>query len=688
MPPSPAARFRPSSPTIPAKTVRQNISLRRPGGFGDAGAKRLPEQGGEMSVETKNLGDEAGRAGSGSLVVAGVAALGIVYGDIGTSPLYAFKVAAETAGGGGPLGADPVPVLGILSLIVWSLLLVIAVKYVLLVMRADNHGEGGILALLALVRPWSAAGTVQRRWLIAIGIFGATLLYGDGVITPAISVLSAVEGLEVVGAGFTPWVKPITVTILIALFLVQCRGTAVIGRWFGPVMLVWFGVIAILGIGGILRAPQVLSALDPEWALALVGRDGWLAFLVFGAVFLALTGGEALYADMGHVGRRSIRLTWFLVVLPALLLNYAGQAAVMLAEPGAIGNPFFRLAPDALQLPMVVLATVATVIASQSLISGVFTLTRQAVAMGLWPRMKIVQTSAEGYGQIYLPVINYGLMVFALGVVLVFKSSDDMAAAYGIAVSGTMLITTLLLAVAMRQVWGWPRAAVLPLAIGFAAIDLGFFVSNLFKLPQGGWLPLAAGVVVFLLMRLWERGSCYLHDRVAAMTEPVAVFLEGLAAGGIIRTPGVGVFLTRTAADVPEVMQHHVKHNQVLDQHVIILTIAGHEIPRVPSRERYSAVALGDGLWRVTAHYGFMQTPNLPVVVRRCVAEVLKLDLDPDDVSYFVGHERVVASDDNPAFSGLSEWLFAFMAHNVADVSDYYRIPGHQVVEIGIRIDI
>ncbi len=641
-----------------------------------------------MSIQTRAPGDEARQAVPASLVTAGVAALGIVYGDIGTSPLYAFKVAAETAGNGAPLGADPVPVLGVLSLIVWSLLLVIAFKYVLLVMRADNHGEGGILALLALVRPWSASGTARRRWLIALGIFGATLLYGDGVITPAISVLSAVEGLEVVASGFEPWVKPITIVILVALFWVQYRGTATIGRWFGPVMLVWFGVIAVLGVGGILRAPQVLSALNPEWALALIARNSWVAFLVFGSVFLALTGGEALYADMGHVGRRPIRVTWFSVVLPALVLNYAGQAGVILTDPGASANPFFRLAPDALQIPMVILATMATVIASQSLISGVFTLTRQAIAMGLWPRMKIVQTSAGGYGRIYLPVINYGLMLLTLGVVLAFKNSDDMAAAYGIAVSGTMLITTLLLAVAMRQVWGWSHLLVLPLAAGFCAIDLCFFTSNLFKLPQGGWLPLAAGIVIFLLMRLWERGTRYLHGRVAEMAEPVPVFLERLATGGVIRTPGIGVFLTRTAADVPEVMQHHVKHSQVLDQTVIILTIASHERPQVPSRERYTAVPLGDGLWRVTAHYGFMQTPNIPVVVRRCVEEVLKLDLDPEDVTYFVGRERVIASDDNPAFSGISEWLFAFMAHNVADASDFYRIPESQVVEIGIRIDI
>ncbi len=640
-----------------------------------------------MMVRHESDGDEAGRAGSGALAAAGVAALGIVYGDIGTSPLYAFRVAMQTAGGSGPVGGDLVPVLGVLSLIVWSLLIVVALKYVMLVMRADNHGEGGILALLALVRSADTSGG-RGRLLIALGIFGATLLYGDGVITPAISVLSAIEGLEVATPVFTPWVKPIAVGVLIGLFLVQHRGTAVISRFFGPVMLLWFVALGVMGVAGILRAPQVLAAIDPSWALALAKRDIWLAFLVFGAVFLALTGGEALYADMGHVGRRPIRYTWFLVVLPALVLNYSGQAAVVLAAPGDLGNPFFRLAPDGLTLPLVALATAATVIASQSLISGVFTLTRQAIHMGLWPRMKIIQTSAEGYGQIYLPVVNFALLLLTLGVVLVFKNSDDMAAAYGIAVSGTMLITTLLLAVAMRRLWAWPMALVVPLAGIFAVTDLGFFASNLAKVPAGGWLPLAGGIAVFLAMRLWERGSHYVSGQVAKLCEPVPAFLLRLSEKGVLRPPGLAVFLTRAITDIPEMLRLHVQHNRVLPEHVILLNIVGHAVPRVSSRKRLSVMSLGGGLWRAEAHYGFMQTPNITVAVRRCAEEILGLNIDPDTFTYYVGHERVVADDDNPAFSGFQEWLFAFMARNAAEASDFYRIPEDQVVEVGVRIDI
>ena len=640
-----------------------------------------------MGNETTSAADEQHQVDKQPLALAALAAIGIVYGDIGTSPLYAFKVAAEQAAGGGPV--DAVAVLGILSLIVWSLLFVVALKYVVFVMRADNHGEGGIMALLALVRARSRAPGTGRNALIVIGIFAATLLYGDGVITPAISVMSAIEGMEVVTSAVTPWVKPLTAAILIGLFLLQCRGTAVIGRLFGPVMVMWFGTIAVLGLSGIAEAPWVLSAcLDPHWAIALVARAPWVAFLVFGAVFLALTGGEALYADMGHVGRRPIRLTWFGLVLPALVLNYAGQAGILLSQPGEIGNPFFRLAPGWAEIPLVVLATLATVIASQALITGVFTMTRQAINMGLWPRLKIVQTSSEGYGQVYLPTVNYGLMILTLGVVLVFKSSDDMAAAYGIAVSGTMLGTTVLLSVVMRQLWGWSLAAVVPLAGLFCLIDLGFFTSNLFKVPEGGWLPLAGGIAVFMMMRLWESGSAYVAGRLAEVAEPVSAFLARLAAGEIGRRPGVSVFLTKTPADVPEIMQHYVRHSPILPETVLILHIVMHEVPRVPSRERLTVTALGDGLWRVEAHYGFMQTPNVPVAVRHWAMEHLKTDADADDFTYFVSHERVIASDDNPAFSGFSEWLFAFMARNAAEASDFYRITEDQVVEIGLRIDI
>jgi len=636
----------------------------------------------------ESLGSTADQPVPRSLVVAAVAALGIVYGDIGTSPLYAFRVAAQAASGGAPIGADPLPILGTLSLIIWSLLLVVALKYVVLVMRADNQGEGGILALLALVGSVVPSQSALGGRLILLGLFGAALLYGDGVITPAISVVSAVEGLELVTTALTPWIKVIAVAILVALFWAQHRGTAIISRLFGPVMVLWFLVIGALGIGGMVQAPQVWQALDPSWALALARHDLWLAFLVFGAAFLALTGGEALYADMGHVGRRSIRLTWFALVLPALVLNYAGQAAVALSTPGPLGNPFFRLAPAGFELPLVLLATLATVIASQSLISGVFTLTRQAIHMGLLPRMKIVQTSAEGYGQVYLPVVNYSLMILTLAVVLVFKSSDDMAAAYGIAVSGTMLITTLLLGVAMRRVWGWPLALVAPLTAVFLIIDLGYFSSNLVKVPEGGWLPLVAGAGIFLLMRLWQRGSTYIRQRLASLSEPVPQFLERLAGGSVHRHPGLAVFLTRTSSDIPESLYLHVQRNHALAEQVIVLHVVSHLVPRVPSRQRLTVAPLGNGVWRAEAHYGFMQLPNIAVVARRCAEDLFQAPVDPDQIIYYVRQDRVIANADNPAFSGLSEWLLALLSRNAAEASDFFRLPAHQVVEVGIRIDI
>ncbi|MBF0562703.1 MAG: KUP/HAK/KT family potassium transporter, partial [Alphaproteobacteria bacterium] len=421
-----------------------------------------------MSIDTIANDTDHGPASHG-LLAAGLAALGIVYGDIGTSPLYAFKVALIAAAGTAtPTAAHA---LGVLSLIIWSLLIVISLKYVVFVMRADNHGEGGILALLALLKPWSGKDGQRRRAVLATGIFGAALLYGDGVITPAISVMSAVEGLDVVTPMFAHYVKLLTAVILIALFVLQRRGTAKIGNLFGPVMVMWFFTIAVLGVAGIARAPQVLRAIDPFYAIDLMRQGGAATLLVFGAVFLAVTGGEALYSDMGHIGRQPIRMMWFVLVLPALLLNYAGQAALILAEPGTIGNPFFRLAPTALALPVVVLATAATVIASQALISGVFSLTRQAIHMGMLPRMRIFQTSAEGYGQIYLPVVNWGLMAMTLVVVMLFKNSDSLAAAYGIAVSGTMVITAILLYLAMREVWHWPATIAVPLTVVVIAVD-------------------------------------------------------------------------------------------------------------------------------------------------------------------------------------------------------------------------
>ena len=612
-------------------------------------------------------------------------ALGIVYGDIGTSPLYAFKVAVIAAAGNGAPSAAVV--LGILSLIVWSLILIISIKYVVFVMRADNHGEGGILALLALVHPWSGAAQSRRSALILLGIFGAALLYGDGVITPAISVMSAVEGLEVAAPSLTPYVKPVTVVILVGLFLFQSRGTALIGRLFGPVMALWFLAIAILGAMSVVLTPGVLVALDPRYAMGVLLGGGWTPLFVFGAVFLALTGGEALYADMGHVGRYPIRVAWVTFVLPALVLNYAGQAALILRNPAEVENPFYHLAPDLLMFPLVGLATLATVIASQSLISGVFSMTRQASQLGLWPRLRIVQTSGEGYGQIYVPVINWGLMLLTLAVALVFKTSDDLAAAYGVAVSGTMLITSLLLFEAMRKIWRWPALLVWPMTGVFVVIDLAFFSANLLKLPEGGWLPLAGGVMMFWLMWVWTKGSDIVDRRLQGLADDMPDFLGRVAAGDFVRISGTGVFVTKTSAGLPPALLHHAEHNRVLHERLIILAISTAEEPRIPARDRLKVQSLGHGCWRVQARYGFMQMPNLPVALRGCVLADKSLDVEPEEVTYYVGHERIVGTD-NPAMDGMEEFAFAFMAGNAAHPTDYFRIPDEQVMEVGIRIDI
>ena len=636
-------------------------------------------------ISAPNPPSEAKAAEKRPLPILCLLALGIVYGDIGTSPLYAFKVAVLAAAGSGV--PAPAEVLGILSLIVWSLLLIVSVKYVVFVMRADNHGEGGILALLALVHPWSHAGRNRRSALLLLGIFGAALLYGDGVITPAISVMSAVEGLGVAAPSLLPYVKPLTIAILVALFLVQSRGTARIGRLFGPVMVVWFLTIALLGLVSIVRTPQVLAALNPHYALGVFLGGGWTPFFVFGAVFLALTGGEALYADMGHVGRFPIRVAWTVFVLPALVLNYAGQAALVLRDPGEIENPFYHLAPEIMMLPLVGLATMATVIASQSLISGVFSMTRQASQLGLWPRLKIVQTSGEGYGQIYVPVINWGVMLLTLAVALLFKTSDDLAAAYGVAVSGTMLITTVLLHEAMRSNWKWPALLRLPMTALFVAVDIAFFSANLLKLPEGGWLPLVAGVGVFWLMWVWTKGTDLVDHRLRQLTEGLPDFLARLEAGGLTRIPGTGVFVTKTSGDLPPALLHHAEHNHVLHERLIILAVSTAEEPYVRARDRLDLQSLGHGFWRVQARYGFMQTPNLPLALRACVVADKRLDVDPDDVTYYVGHERIVATDD-PAMEGFEEFAFAFMARNAAHPTDYFKIPDEQVMEVGIRIDI
>ena len=618
----------------------------------------------------------------GPWALAAITALGIVFGDIGTSPLYALKVALAATEHAVPTAGD---VLGIVSLVVWALALIVALKYVVLVLRADNEGEGGILALLSLV----AQGTRRKRrlpFLVLLGICGAGLLYGDGVITPAVSVLSAMEGLEVAAPSFTRWVIPVTLVILVGLFLIQRRGTAEIGKLFGPVMLVWFLTIGALGLYGISRGPTILLALDPrEAAWFLIGNPG-TAFAVFGAIFLALTGGEALYADMGHVGAPAIRRAWFGLVFPALLLNYFGQGGLLLADPTAIDNPFYKLAPHALLLPMIGLAAMATVIASQALISGVFSLTRQAIQMRLSPRMQVVPTSSHAYGQIYVSIVNWGLMAATVVVVIAFRTSDNLAAAYGIAVSGTMLITTILLYRVMRGVWNWPLALALPVTTLFAAVDATFFSSNCLKIVEGGWLPLAIGGFVGFTMIAWRHGNMEVQERLAANSMPFEDFITQVDKMLVARLPGTGVFVTRLAETASPMMLHQVTINRVLHEHVILLTVQPTRRPRVPASERLEIRELGNGFYRVIVKIGFMQRPDIPTALRGCVK--LGMGFCKENLTYFIAHESLVRRPKGSALPPLV-WLAYNVMHRMGlRASDYFHLPPKQLMEVGFRLDL
>jgi len=608
--------------------------------------------------------------------------LGVVYGDIGTSPLYALRECFF-----GDYGVEPTPanVLGVLSLIFWALVIVISIKYLAFIMRADNRGEGGILALMALTRP-ARAGSTRERWpLIAIGIFGAALLYGDGMITPAISVLSAVEGLHVATPFFAPYVIPITIVILVTLFLFQYHGTARVGIIFGPVTLLWFVVIAGLGVRGITTAPSVLAALDPLHGLAFLAHHRGRGFFVLGAVFLVVTGGEALYADMGHFGRRPIRLTWFAVVLPALLLNYLGQGALLLGEPGAAHNPFYRLAPDWALYPLVGLATVATVIASQAVISGAFSLTRQAIQLGYSPRLEIEHTSPDEIGQIYIPPVNWALMLATIGLVLGFQSSSRLAAAYGMAVTTTMVITTVLFAVVARELWGWQRRTALAVAGAFLVVDLAFFGANVIKIEHGGWFPLVIAATVFTLMTTWKRGRQILAQRLQSGGLAIDLFLADVGARATVRVPGTAVFMTGNANGVPPALLHNLKHNKVLHERVVFLTVVSEEVPRVPLQQRLEMQTLGHGFHRIVAHYGFMEDPNIPQVLR--IAARDGLDFPPMETTFFLSRETLLATD-KPGMAVWREKLFAFMSRNAQGATAFFRIPPNRVIEIGLQIEL
>ena len=610
-----------------------------------------------------------------------LAALGIVYGDIGTSPLYSIKESFLPAHGVMP---TPENVLGVLSLIVWALLLVVSVKYLVFILRADNRGEGGILALTSLITPTHALR--RGRWgLIALGLFGTALLYGDGMLTPAVSVLSALEGLEVVTPRLRPYIVPLTVAIIAALFLVQRHGTARVGRVFGPVMVAWFVTIAVLGVPHILREPGVFAALVPTHAIRFLVENGWHGFVVLGSVFLVVTGGEALYADMGHFGRAPIRRAWFALVLPALLLNYFGQGALLMRDPGAAVNPFYRMVPEPLLLPIVGLAVLATVIASQALISGAFSLTLQAVQLGYCPRIRIEHTSPTERGQIYVPFVNWALMLSCIALVLGFRTASNLAAAYGIAVTTTMLITTILFHFVATERWGWSHRRAGALTAGFLIVDLAFWGANLLKIPHGGWFPLVIGAVIFTLLTTWKAGRVLLAQRMKADATDRASFLENLLAHPPHRVRGTAVFLYGSTTGTPPALLHNLKHNGVLHERVVFLSIRTDEVPQVPASERATVTDLGHGLWQVVLRYGFMEDANVPEALAALGHP--ELVLRPLQTTFFLGRETVIATK-NPGMAIWREQLFAVMAQNARSAASYFRLPPNRVVEMGSQVEL
>ncbi|WP_312152807.1 potassium transporter Kup [Pseudomonas sp.] len=611
-----------------------------------------------------------------------VAAVGVVYGDIGTSPLYTLK---EVFSGGYGVPVNHDGVLGILSLILWSLIWVVSVKYVTFILRADNQGEGGIMALTALARRASARYPKLRMLMVGCGLIGASLFYGDSMITPAVSVLSAVEGMGLAFDGIDHWVVPIAVVVLVALFLVQKHGTAKIGILFGPVMLTWFLVLAALGLHGISHSPEVLRAFNPAWAVRFFIVHPGMGVAILGAVVLALTGAEALYADMGHFGRKPIARAWFILVLPALVLNYFGQGALLLHDPEAARNPFYLLAPSWALLPLIGLATLSTVIASQAVISGAFSLTRQAIQLGYIPRMQIQHTSSDEQGQIYIGAVNWALMVAVVLLVIGFESSGALAAAYGVAVTGTMLMTTLLVSTVMLLLWKWPPLLAVPILLGFLLVDALFFTANLPKVVQGGAFPVLAGSVLFLLMTTWKRGKQILVERIDEAALPLPVFISSIRVQPPHRVEGTAVFLTARPDAVPHALLHNMLHNQVLHSQVVLLTVVSEDRPRVPEQERFEVEAYGDGFFRVLLHFGFMDEPDVPQALKLCHLE--ELDFSPMRTTYFLSRETVIAS----RLEGMARWrgtLFAFLLKNANGNLRFFNLPLNRVIELGTQVEI
>ncbi|MFJ4153724.1 potassium transporter Kup [Pseudomonas sp. NPDC089752] len=633
-----------------------------------------------MSATTTaaNHSNPAASSGIGLLI----AAVGVVYGDIGTSPLYTLKEVFS-----GHYGVQPSHdgVLGILSLVFWSLIWVVSIKYVLFVLRADNQGEGGIMALTALARRAAAPFPRLSRVLVLLGLFGAALFYGDSMITPAISVLSAVEGLQLAFDGIDHWVVPVAVVVLVGLFLIQKHGTARIGILFGPVMVVWFVVLGALGIHGIVQRPEVLQALNPAWAVQFFIVHPGIGVAILGAVVLALTGAEALYADMGHFGRKPIARAWFMLVLPGLVLNYFGQGALILGNPEAVRNPFYLLAPSWALLPMVALSTLATIIASQAVISGAFSLTRQAIQLGYVPRMFIQHTSSEEQGQIYVGTVNWALMVGVVLLVIGFESSSALAAAYGVAVTGTMLITTLLSSAVVLLAWKTPRWLAIPMLLGFLLVDSLYFAANAPKIIDGGAFPVIAGVLLFITMTTWKRGRKIIVERLDETALPLPLFISSVQAQPPHRVQGTAVFLTARSDAVPHALLHNLLHNQVLHEQVVLLTVVSEDAPRVSAGQRIEVEAFGHGFFRVSLHFGFIEEPDVPLALAQC--QRADLDFSPMRTTYYLSRETVVPT----TRIGMAKWrehLFAFLLKNANSNLKYFKLPLNRVIELGTQVEM
>jgi KUP system potassium uptake protein len=632
--------------------------------------------------EEPEVSNQSGTFGIKRLAGLSLAALGVVFGDIGTSPLYAVR---ECFHGEYGIPISPFNVMGVLSLLVWAIILIVSLKYLTFIMKADNDGEGGILALTALIITQSKKKGYERWLLVVIGLFGAALLYGDGMITPAISVLSAVEGMKIIAPAFKDLVMPVTILVLVGLFLFQNNGTARVGAFFGPIIFVWFVVIGLLGLVEIIRYPQILQAILPWYGISFLLSNHLQGFMVLGAVFLSVTGAEALYADMGHFGKKPIRLTWVLLVLPALLLNYFGQGALLLAFPHESHNPFYSLVPSWAMIPMVLLSTLATIIASQALITGVFSLTQQAIQLGYLPRLTVTHTSAKHIGQIYVPAANWSLMVATISLVAGFGSSSKLAAAYGVAVTATMLISTILFYYVARDLWNWNRFALNFLISFFAVIDLAFFGASVSKLFQGAWFPLAIGLVVFTLMLTWKQGRSLLLQQLQDRTLTIEEFLQSLSLQPPHRVNGQAVYLTANPDIVPVAMLHNLRHNKIIHSEVALFHFSTERVPRVPNSRKVEVTKLGDGFFKVVARYGFLEYPNIRQVI--ALANHQGLHFRPEAISFFLSREKIVAG----LKSKMILWrkkLFAIMSRNALSATAYYDLPSGQVIEIGVLVQI